>query len=88
MLTGEDRRMWRKTCTNDTLLAINHIWSGMGSNPALHGDMPAIYRLNHALPRLAILLILCLLCTSNLSVVCVLSRSLFKIFLIVSTHPR
>jgi hypothetical protein len=47
ILTGENRRTWRKTCPSATSSTTNPTWIDPGANPALRGGRPATNRLNH-----------------------------------------
>jgi hypothetical protein len=47
ILTGENRRTRRKTCTSATLSTTNPTWINPGANPDLHGEMPATDDLSH-----------------------------------------
>jgi hypothetical protein len=47
ILTGENRRTWRKTCPSATLSTTNPTWIDPGANPVLRGERPATNRLSH-----------------------------------------
>jgi hypothetical protein len=47
ILTGENRSIWRKTCTRATFFAANITRTDLGSNPGLGRDRPVTNRLNH-----------------------------------------
>jgi hypothetical protein len=47
ILTGENRRTWRKTCPSATLSTTNPTWIDPGANPGLRGERPAINDLSH-----------------------------------------
>jgi hypothetical protein len=47
LMTEENRNTWLRTCTSATLSNINSTWTGLGSNPGLHNDMPATNKLSH-----------------------------------------
>jgi hypothetical protein len=47
ILTGENRRTRRKTCTSATLSTTNPTWTDPGPNPGSRGNRPATYRLSH-----------------------------------------
>ena len=53
ILTGENIKMWRKTCPTAALPTINSIGSGLVLNPGLSCEKPAEYRLSQMRPRLA-----------------------------------
>jgi hypothetical protein len=38
ILTGENRRIWRKPCPTTTLSTTNPIWTDPEANPSLRGD--------------------------------------------------
>jgi hypothetical protein len=50
ILTGEDGRTRRKTCSNATLSTTNPTWIDLGANPCLRGEKPATNCLSHARP--------------------------------------
>jgi hypothetical protein len=47
ILTGENWRTQRKTCSSATLSTTNPIWLDPGANPGLRDDRPATNRLSH-----------------------------------------
>jgi hypothetical protein len=47
ILTGENRRTRRKTCTSVSFSAINPTWIDPGAKPGLRGESPATNRLSH-----------------------------------------
>jgi hypothetical protein len=47
ILTGENRRTWRKTCPSATLYTTNPTWIDPGANPGLRGERPATNDLSH-----------------------------------------
>jgi hypothetical protein len=47
ILTGKNRRTWRKTCPSVTFSATNPTYIYPGTNPGLHGERPATNRLSH-----------------------------------------
>jgi hypothetical protein len=47
ILTGENRRTWRKFCPGVTLSTINPTWTYMDANPGLHGEKPETNRLSY-----------------------------------------
>jgi hypothetical protein len=47
ILTGENRRTRRKTCTSATLSTTNPTWIDPGANPGLCGETPSTNDLNH-----------------------------------------
>jgi hypothetical protein len=47
ILTGENRRILRKTCPSATLSTTNPIWIVQGANPGLRDERPATSDLSH-----------------------------------------
>jgi hypothetical protein len=47
ILTEENRRTRRKTCSSATLSTTNTTWIDTGANPGLRGERPATNHLSH-----------------------------------------
>jgi hypothetical protein len=52
ILTGEDRRTWRKTCAIVTLSTTNPTWTDPGANPGLLGERLVTNHLRHSMAHL------------------------------------
>jgi hypothetical protein len=47
ILTGENRRTWRKSCPSATLSTTNRTWTDLGENSVLHSKKPETNRLSY-----------------------------------------
>jgi hypothetical protein len=47
IVTGKNRRVWRKTCPNATVFTINPTWTDPDVNPGLYSENPESNFLSH-----------------------------------------